>query len=125
MKKNSWAPVCNLLIVCFCLSCTHSNNPVHIQISESEHYYKLLAHFNKGKTLDVDAFMDYKIGRRRNMSFVHARIDGKIALDDHTIFYIRKYPGYLQIKLDKEENSVEAYQRIKSMCEDIKEVIAQ
>ena len=120
MKKNSWALVCNLLLVCFCVSCSHSNHNVNIQISESEQYYKMLAHFNTGRTTDVDEFMDHKIGRRSNMSFVHTRIDGKIALDDHTIFYIKKYPGYLQIKLDKAENSAEAYQRIKLMCEGIK-----
>ena len=125
MKKNSWAFICNLLMVCFCLSCSHSDHNVNIQISESHHYYKMLARFNSGKTTDVDEFMDHKIGRRSNMSFVHSRIDGKIALDDHTIFYIKKYPGYLQIKLDKEENSAEACQRIKSMCEGIKTVIAQ
>ena len=85
----------------------------------------MLARFNTGKTNDVDEFMDYKIGNKSNMSFVHSRIDGKLALDDHTTFYIKKYPGYLQIKLDKDENSVEAYERIKSMCEGIKKVIAQ
>ena len=39
---------------------------------------------------------------------------------DHTTFYIKKYAGFLEIKLNKEENSDEAYQRIKSMCEGIK-----
>ena len=126
MKKNSWALVCNLLMVCLCISCSRSNNGnVDIHISESGHYYKMLAHFNTGKTTDVDEFMDGKIGSKSNMSFVNSRIDGKLALDDHTTFYIKKYPGYLQIKLDKEENSREAYERIKSMCEGIKKVIAQ
>ena len=66
-----------------------------------------------------------KLVSRSNMSFVNSRIDGKLALDDHTTFYIKKYPGYLQIKLDKDENSAEAYERIKSMCEGIKKVISQ
>ncbi|HEX5151476.1 MAG TPA: hypothetical protein VFW07_08500 [Parafilimonas sp.] len=125
MKKNSWAVICNLLMVCFCLSCSHSHHNVNIHISESEHYYKMQAQFNAGKTAEVDEFMDHKIGRRSHMSFVHSRIDGKIALDDHTIFYIKKYPGYLRIKLDKKENSAQAYQRIKLMCEGIKKVISQ
>lgn len=126
MKKNSWALVCNLVMLCFCTSCSQSNNGnVNISISESGHYYKMLAHFNTRKTADVDEFMDDKIGNRSNMSFVNSRIDGKLALDDHTTFYIKKYPGYLQIKLDKEENSAEAYERIKSMCEGIKKVIAK
>ena len=125
MKKNSWVLMCNLLMVCFSLSCSHLGQGVNIHISESGHYYKMLANFNSDKTTAVDEFMDHKIGRTSHMSFVHSRIDGTIALDDHTIFYIKKYPGYLQIKLDKEENSAEACQRIKSMCEGIKKVIAE
>jgi len=126
MKKNSWALLCNLVMLCFCISCHQSNNGnVNINISESEHYYKMLAHFSREKTTDVDEFMDYKIGNTSNMSFVNSRIDGKLALDDHTTFYIKKYPGYLQIKLDKDENSAKAYERIKSMCEGIKKVISK
>jgi len=126
MKKNSWALVCNLVMLWFCISCSQSNNGnVSIKISESGHYYKMLAHFSTGKTTDVDEFMDDKIGNRSNMSFVNSSIDGKLTLDDHTTFYIKKNPGYLQIKLDKYENSAEAYERVKSMCEGIKKVISK
>ena len=57
------------------------------------------------------------------MSFVNSRIDGTIALDDHTTFYIKKYPGKLEIKLNKDENSDEAYERVKSMCNGIKKLL--
>jgi hypothetical protein len=83
------------------------------------------AHFNKSKTRDVEKYMDDCIGKRSSMSFVNTRIDGQIALEDHTTFYIRKYPGLIEIKLDKNENSDEAYQRIKLMCEGMKEVIVR
>jgi hypothetical protein len=84
----------------------------------------MYAHFSKNKTIEVDRFMNNKIGNRNSMSFENSRIDGKLALNDHTTFYIKKYPGYIEIKLDKDENSVEAYQRMKSMCEGIKKVLA-
>jgi hypothetical protein len=93
-------------------------------VSDSERYYKMYAHFSKNRTLEVDRFMNTKIGSRNDMSFENSRIDGKLALNDHTTFYIKKYPGYLEIKFDKDENSVEAYQRMKSMCEGIKNVLA-
>jgi len=67
--------------------------------------------------------MDERIGDRSKFSFVSTRIDGQIALDDRTTFYIKKYPGFLEIKLDKEENSYQSYQRIRTMCEEIKTVI--
>lgn len=126
MKKNSWALVCNLLLLSFCLSCSQPDkHNINIKVSESEHYYKMQAHFNSRKTKDVDFFMDNKIGNRNNVSFANTKIDGKIILDDHTTFYIKKYPGYLQLKLDKDENSTESYQRIKAMCEGIKKIVSQ
>ena len=69
--------------------------------------------------------MDDRIGSGSNMSFVNTRIDGQLALDDHTTFYIKKHAGFLEIKLDKDKNSYTSYKKIKSMCEGIKEVLAK
>jgi hypothetical protein len=104
-------------------SCMHHDGNINISYSESDHYYSMKADFNRSRTRDVEEYMDKKIGTRSNMSFVNARIDGTLALDDHTTFYIKKYPGYVEIKLDKDENSGDAYQQIKSMCEGIKKVL--
>ncbi len=105
------------------ISCMHNDGNINISYSESGHYYSMKAHFSKSKTRDVEEYMDDRIGSGSNMSFVNTRIDGRLALDDHTTFYIKKYPGLVEIKLDKNENSYEAYQKIKSMCEGIKQVV--
>jgi hypothetical protein len=68
--------------------------------------------------------MDKTIGAG-STSFVNTRIDGQIALDDHTNFYIKKYSGFIMIKLNKRQNSYEAYQSVKSMCEGIKELLGK
>ena len=81
------------------------------------------AKFNESKTRNVEEYLDRRIGNKTNMSFVNTRIDGTIALNDESSFYIRKSPGQLTIKLDKDANSEEAYERIKAMCEGIKSVI--
>lgn len=96
-----------------------------IRVSDTDNYYKMQAHFNKYRTDDIDKYMDKKIGRRSHTSFVNATIDGKLSFDDRTTFYIKKYPGYLEIKFDKDENSTESYYRVKSMCEGIKKVLAE
>jgi hypothetical protein len=84
------------------------------------------AHFNKNRMRDVEEYMNNKIGRKSNISFANTQIDGKLALNDHTIFYIRKSPGILEIKLDKNENSEDSYHhQIKSMCQGIKKVIVR
>ena len=125
MKKIAMA--CSLFILCFSLSCSQLNNNdnVSIKVKDTDHYYKIVAHFNKNKTRSVEKYMDAKIGRTSNMSFVNTRIDGELALDDHTTFYIKKYPGFVEIKLDKDENSDEAYYEMKSMSEGIKKLLAQ
>lgn len=122
MKKNSLLFFA-LISVCF-ISCRwHHNGNTDISYSEHDHYYSMKAWFDKNKTLNVESYMDDKIGDRSNMSFTNTRIDGQIALDDHTTFYIKKYPGFLEIKFNKMENSYGSYRRIKSMCEGIKEIV--
>jgi len=107
------------------LSCRRHNGNIDISYKESVHYYSMKAYFSKSKTRDVEKYMDDRIGSGSNMSFVNTRIDGQLALDDHTTFYIKKYPGLVEIKLDKDENSAEAYRRVKSMCEGIKTVVTR
>ena len=102
----------------------HHYGNTDISYKESGHHYSMKAYFNKNKTRKLENYMDHEIGDRSNMSFVNTRIDGQIALDDRTTFYIKKYPGFLEINLDKEENSYESYQKIRIMCEGIKEVVA-
>ena len=101
------------------------NHNINISYKETGQYYSMKAHFNRNKMRDVEEYMDSKIGRKSNMSFTNAQIDGKLTLDDHTTFYIKKSPGRLDIKLDKDENSDDSYQEIKSMCQGIKKVITR
>jgi hypothetical protein len=81
------------------------------------------AWFNENRTKAVEEYMNDKIGRQSDMSFVNTRMDGRIGLDDHTTFFIKKFPGHLKIKLDKRKNSQESYREIKSLCEGIKDVV--
>lgn len=81
------------------------------------------AWFNENKTGDIEAYMNDKIGRQSNVSFANTRIEGRIGLDDHTTFFIKKTPGHLKIELDKSRNSFRSYREIKSLCEGIKEVL--
>lgn len=120
LTKLFYALVCIILI-----SCMHNDHDINIAYSEDDHYYSMNAHFPKNKTRDVDEYMDDRIGRRSKMSFVNSRIDGTISLDDHTKFYIKKSPGVLEIKLDKDENSDEAYHQIKLMCQGIKKLLTK
>jgi hypothetical protein len=85
----------------------------------------LSARYDPDETRNLENYMTNKIGRTSDMSFVNTRIKGQLTLDDNTTFYIKKYPGYLEIKLDKRRNSYESYQRMKQMCEGIKKAVIQ
>jgi len=126
MKRISFAVLCNLFVLCFSLSCRqlHHNN-TNIHISESDNYYTLSARYDPDETRNLENYMTNKIGRTSDMSFVNTRIKGQLRLDDNTTFYIQKYPGYLEIKLDKRRNSYESYQRMKQMFEGIKKAVIQ
>ena len=112
------------VLLCMALnSCRFHDSNIDITYSNSDHYYSMKARFSKNKTRDVEAYIDRRIGKKSNMSFARTEIDGTISLDDETKFYMQKSPGVLEIKLDKDENSEEAYYAIKSLCEGIKPIV--
>ena len=81
------------------------------------------AWFFENKMDDVEAYMNDRIGQRNNVSFSATHIDGRLTLNDKTTFLIKKFPGHIEIRLDKAENTSGSYQRVKSLCEGIKDVL--
>ena len=121
MKKRVSLFILSCLVIA---SCRNQGN-TSISFSESDHYYSMKALFPESKTRQVEHYMDKYIGEQSNMSFANTRIDGQIGLDDHTHFYIKKHAGYLQIKLNKDENSEESYERVREMCQEIKTILSK
>lgn len=121
MKKLSI--ISFVLLCCSFVSCWRHRGNTSIEYSESDGYYSMNAWFHENRTRAVEEYMNNKIGRRSNISFVNTRINGRIGLDDHTSFFMKKYPGHLTIELDKYKNSYDSYREIKSLCEGIKEVL--
>jgi hypothetical protein len=95
-----------------------------VTFTESGRYFSMKARFNANRTKTIEQYMDQQLGSQTSMSFVNTRIDGRISFDGETSLYIRKYPGYLQIKLDKDQNSPDSYHHIREMCEGIKDLLA-
>jgi hypothetical protein len=98
---------------------------ISLTFNDTHHHYSMDAYFNRGQTRAVEDYMDRKLGALSNMSFVNTRIDGELALDDHTTFYLKKYPGHVKINLDKDENSSDSYYRVRAMCEGLKKVLSR
>jgi len=126
MKKNLFAAICILPALYCTISCTQlGHHNINITMSESGHYYKMVAYYNKSRSLEVDKYMDKHFGKASNMSFVNTRIDGDIAMNDGTNFYINKKAGYLKITFDKNKNSLHAYKEVKAFGNDLKLAVQQ
>ena len=104
------------------ISCGFPDGSISIKHSQHDHYYEMTAKFNPEKTTRVDKYLDRELSSG-DMSFINTQMDGEITLDNKTIFYIKKSPGYLNIKFDKEKNSEEAFYKIKAVCEGINDVV--
>jgi hypothetical protein len=118
MKKLAILLFISLMII----SCRFPDGSISIKHSQYDHYYEMTAKFNPDKTDEVDRYLDNKLATG-NMSFVNTKMDADVTLDDKTTFFIKKSPGYLNIKFDKEKNSDEAFTKIKSVLEGINDVV--
>lgn len=118
-------PFFTLIILLVLNSCYFHDHDISLSYQDETDEYSMDAHFSNGKMDDVDAYLDRTIGRYTKSSFRHSHIDGVIALDDLGVFYIKKYPGHLRIKIDKEENSEAAYRELKSVCQGLKNILTK
>jgi hypothetical protein len=112
----------NIFSSCF----RYHSNDVSISIQEDEEQYRLSAHFEDRKTRAVQNYIrEYTASTVNFKSRGNNYVDATVTLDDNTRFYIKSKQGQLKIKLDKEENSAESYEKIKEMCEGVKELLAE
>jgi len=113
---------CALSLCIAIISCGFPGGSISIKHSEYDHYYEMTAKFNSDRTAAVERWLDKELPSG-NMSFANTEIDGDIMLDNQATFYIKKSPGFLNIKLDKEKNSDAVYKKIRAVCEGINDVV--
>ena len=127
MKKAFILIAAGLFFVNIFSSCfNYRDNDVSISIQEDEEQYRLSAHFEDRKTRAVQNYISrYTASTVNFKSRRNKYVDATVTLDDNTRFYIKSKQGLLKIKLDKEENSTESCEKIKKMCEGVKELLAE
>ena len=104
------------------ISCGFPDGSISIKHSQYSHYYEMTAKFNPDRTAAVEKWLDKELPAG-DMSFTNTEIDGNITLDNQARFYMKKSPGFLNIKLDKEKNSDAIYRKIRTACEGINDVV--
>jgi hypothetical protein len=128
MKKMLLALVLFFIIVCCFVSVivhkfiTQHGHNISISVRESGHTYHLYASYNRNKTRMLQRYLDKRL---HSDIFTNTRLKGNIALEDHTNFYVLSNPGRLVIKLDRDDNSVASYLRIKALGDEIKRKLAE
>jgi len=121
MKKLTYlffALVCIMFFAC-------RRHDINISYNDGDRYYSMNAYFSENKSKQVEYYLDQKIGEASDMSFTNMHSDAMLTLNDQTKFYLKKDPGHILIKLDKDENSYSAYHRVKKMCEGMKKILTR
>jgi|SRR3982751_5388028 hypothetical protein len=112
-------------------SCWHddyhyNHDNISISVQEDDEEYRMNARYDEDKTMAVDNYIQTCTGTGDHYRYSgHGNFDATLTLDDDSKVYIKSREGRLKIKFNKEENSEEAYEKIKDMCEGIKEILAE
>ncbi|TLV03253.1 hypothetical protein [Dyadobacter luticola] len=113
------------ILFAFCLfvslvACRESDN-ISIKVVDDDHIYRYNATFPRSRSRDVERYINNRISPS-SISYDNA-VDVTTTLDDNTKFDYEASPGKLEIELDKRQNSLASYQRIKKMCKGLDQVI--
>jgi hypothetical protein len=122
MKKYLIPVVLGFSFLALMSSCFFCEHDMSVTISDDDDEYEMDASFNRNKTHAVQVYLNEHLLNNR-VAFRN-RDDEEITLDDNTTIYITTHPGQVSIKIDKEENSEESCEKVRRVCEDLKDIVA-
>lgn len=124
MKKYFIVAVSGIMLLAFS-SCFHHGHDFSITISDDEDEYEMDASYSKRQARAIRIYLNDHLLHNNIVLHKNNSVDEEITLDDNTTFYINSYPGEFRIKIDKRENSEESCARLKQICEELKEILAE
>jgi hypothetical protein len=71
----------------------------------------------------VHQLLNDHLGEYHHINFRSNEVDEDITLRDNTRFHIYSKPGEIEIDFDKNENSEASCERLRELCEEIKEIL--
>ncbi|GGD41570.1 hypothetical protein GCM10011514_01990 [Emticicia aquatilis] len=95
---------------------------IKVSVNETKEEYRFEASFNKDKSDAVSEYMDDYLDQK---IFENAQVDAAMRLNDGTQIYVKTDDGEVKIRLDKQLNSRESYEKIKKMGEGIKRILTK
>lgn len=129
MKKRNLLYAALIVSVVLALSsCFHDHDFDHhnisIRINDNEDVYRMRAYYDDDLTGEVQRVINTHLKQHHSNALIRWNTEKEITLDDGTVVYIKTKPGRLKIKVDKTENPEEGCERVKEMCDEIKDVLA-
>ena len=122
MKNILISTMIGALLLSISFSCKDSSD-TKVSITDSDDTYEFYAKFDKSKTRQIQDFINKEIAP--STLNTERDLDVTTTLDDKTQFEIKRSPGKVHIKLDKEDNSAASYIRIKKICNGIRGIISE
>ncbi len=120
MKKQFVFIASILFLVTVFSSCFHDHD-ISISVNDDDDVYRMRASFDEDQTRDVQRIINAHL--HNSVSFNSEFVETNVRLDDGTSFYIKTRPGRVKIKFDRSENSEESCERLREMCDEIKDVL--
>ena len=124
MKKYTLSLAIGLMIIAGMSSCFHHRHNISISVSDDEDEYEMEADYRRNQSHAVQVYLNNHLLNNSNVSIHNGFVDDEVTLDDKTTFYINTNPGELNIRINKNENSEESCERVRQVCEELKQILA-
>ncbi len=123
--KNIFCTAILCLFMIGSFSCFYNDKDISIHVNDTNEHYEFKASYPKGETGRVQDYINESMAPNGLFSSTHDYLNVYTELKDRTKFHVKSSPGRMDIELNKDENSIESYNRIKSMCEGIKNILTK
>ena len=128
MRKNNLAAILGILCIAGSLfvyiMLRHHNNDRYYHVKDSPKSYSIEAEYDEARFGNVRRHLDKKLGDLTRFSFDNATVDADVTLNGKASFYLLLKPGKLHIRLNKRENSEEAYRRFSELGRELEAVMS-
>ena len=124
MKNYAVSVALGLMMIAGMSSCFHHRHDISISVSDDEDEYEMEADYRKNQSHAVQVYLNNHLLNNSSVSIHNGYVDDEITLDDKTTFYINTNPGELSIRINKNKNSEESCERVKQICEELKQILA-
>jgi len=118
MKNKILAASAWILLLSVCFACGNSGD-LEVSVVDNDDTYAFFAKYDGKKTKDIRDFINGQIKPAR----VILDEEITVTLNDKTEFELKESDQKIRIRLDKVKNSAASYDRVKELCNGIKEVI--